>query len=450
MATVVVGIVVVLAGRGTAQPAEEVVDPVSPSGLDHYAQGGVVVDGIAYFTSDDGGCIPTARTDAYPSVVAFDLSTFRTVRRYPFGKTYDSSPFLFQKRDGTWLVVAHEHKNKRTVAVQRDTGRIAWTGEANQPGAYFFGYSYFGREDGSKLILAACQNGLHAMSGETGEDVWRVQRPGTGGITPCVDQANGWVFYQSAGLVAKIRASDGRLLASTSVEKPNGCISWNTVLVDDDHGYFVATRWYGAPEWDSALRVYDKDLNLLWEHKGLPHGKKATITYAEGKLVVGSGNGWNAQYTGDRWKYLAAYSIADGHVAWKCDLRPFEYKCILNVPYFAGRFFAETQDGKDMTSKVFRINARSGELEDVIEYGCPITSCAACIIAHGMILSGDLHRDRIVATRIAEGSSTDWIGPFGNPQTHQMAASAEGDAQLVPMRELSDDDVKKQGAAEPE
>ncbi len=53
--------------------------------------------------------------------------------------------------------------------------------------------------------------------------------------------------------------------------------------------------------------------------------------------------------------------------------------------------------------------------------------------------SGDLYRDRVVATRIAEGSTADWPGPFGDPQTHQMAAPADPQARPVAMRELSDD-----------
>jgi len=144
-----------------AEEGTKIVDPGSPSGLDYYAQGGVVVDGIAYFTSTDGSYVPgVEKTAGFPSVVAFDVRTFRKLRTYAFARTYDSTPLVFQKRDGTWLVIAHEHKNKRTVAMRRDTGEVDWTSAPNQPGAYFFGYSWFQRDDGSKLILTACQNGL--------------------------------------------------------------------------------------------------------------------------------------------------------------------------------------------------------------------------------------------------------------------------------------------------
>ena len=417
---------------------EEIVDPVSPSGLRCYAQGGVVVDGIAYFTSDDGGCVKTGRTDAYPAVVAFDVNTFKKLRTYQFGKTYDSSPFPFKKRDGTWLIIAHEHVNKRTVALRRDSGEVDWKSLANQPGNYFFGHTFFERKDGTAIIFTACQNGLHAISGETGEELWWINLRSTGGITPCVDQANGWVFYQRNGQVLKLRATDGEILKTALVAKPNVCISWNTVLVNDSHGYYVATRWYGAPAWDSALRVYDADLNLVWEKTKLPHGKKSTLTYAEGKLVVGSGNAWKSDYSGDDWKHITAYAVVDGGEAWKCDLGKFDYKSILNTPYHGGHFYAETQDGAEFTSKVFRISAADGKLVDVIDFGRPVTSCATSIIAHGMILSGDLHSDGIVATRIAGNSSVDWPGPFGDRQTNQLATAASANEELVPMRELSD------------
>jgi len=423
------------ATRAPAAPSET--NPESPRGLDYYSQGGVVIDGVAYFTANDHSRRPgVERTMDFPCVVAFDLGTFKKIREYGFEYTYDSSPLVFQKRDGTWLVIAHEYKNARTVAMNRDTGKLEWTSAANQPGSYFFGYSYFVRDDGSKLLLMACRNGLHAMSSETGADVWWVKQRSTGGITPCVDQRNGWVHYQCDGKVLKIRATDGRVLKEVGVAHPDTCISWNTVLVSDTHGDFVATRWYGKPEWDSAIRVYDKDLKLVWERTKLPNGKKDTLTYADGKLVCGSGNGWSKNYTGNQWKYIAAYSITDGKVLWKCDLSKFDYSGILNVPYGDGHLYAESSCVPPQTSKCFRINAKTGKLEEVYDYSRAITSCATHLLAHGVILSGDLWEDAIVATKFAEHSKAEWPGPFGDPQTNQMAAVGGAGARLVPMKEI--------------
>jgi len=415
------------------------VDPQSESGLRWYAQGGVVVEGVAYFTAHDRfQKRGVSRTEDFPSVVAFDAHTFKKLRTYKFSYTYDSSPLVFQKKDGTWLVIAHEHKKARTLAIDRDTGEVEWTSAANQPGALFFGYSYFSRDDRSKLILMACANGLHAMSSETGEDVWWVKRRSSGGVTPCVDQQNGWIFYQSNGQVLKVRAADGWVLKSVRVDRPLFCMSWNTLLANDSHGYFVATRWYGRKEWDSAIRVFDQDLNLVWEKTGLPIGKKATLTYADGKLVSGSGNHWHAEYKGDEWKYIAAYTIGTGELDWKCDLSEYAYVYVANVPYYNGFFYATTKDYFDrpVTSKVFRINGADGDLEEVLDYGRPISACAPYIIARGRILCGDCWEDGTAVVKIADNSSVDWPGPFGDPQTNQMALAHEPGAKLVPMQEI--------------
>ena len=430
-------VIVLLASPVLAQQNTDCVNPTSDLGVEFYAQGGVVVDGIAYFTSDDGDYVPTGlRSSDFHSVVAFDVHTLQKVRTYHSSQTYDSSPFLFQKRDGTWLVIAREHENQRTVAFQGDNGQLEWTSADNQPGSYFFGYSSYRLDDGTQLILMACRNGLHAMSGETGEDLWRLKQRSTGGVTPCVDQQRGWIFYQCNGQVLKVRATDGSVLKSATVGTPNACISWNTVLVEDGYGNFVATRWYGKSEWDSAIRVYDNDLNLVWERTGLPIGKKDTLTYVDGKLVTGSGNHWSKKYEGDAWKYVAAYSITDGSIIWKCDLSDIPYESLFNLPYFNGYFYAETTGGKYGSSKLLRIRASDGALVETLDYGRSISSCAPCIIAHGRVLSGDLGEDRIVVTEIAENSKADWPGPFGHPQTNRFALTDEPGATLVPMKEI--------------
>ena len=220
-----------------------------------------------------------------------------------------------------------------------------------------------------------------------------------------------------------------------SVASPRTCISWNTVLTNDSHGSFVATYWYDG-NWKGAIRVFDLNLKLAWEKAGLPSGKKHTLTYADGKLVIGSGDGWVTYARGD-WKYIAAYAIQTGVVLWKCDLSTFNYQCIENVPYFNGCFYAQTDEDhtKYPSSKVFRINAADGKLEEVFDYGKTITACAPCIIADGKLFKGGLWQDRLVVVQIAEGSKLAWPGPFGDPQTNQMAARDLA-AKMVPMREV--------------
>jgi len=90
----------------------------------------------------------------------------------------------------------------------------------------------------------------------------------TGGITPCVDQARGLVFYQRDGQVLKVSANTGQVLKTANVASPVGTAAWNTVLVNDSHGSYVATYWYGNNMWDGAVRVYDENLNLVWQKDG--------------------------------------------------------------------------------------------------------------------------------------------------------------------------------------
>ncbi|HID22327.1 MAG TPA: hypothetical protein EYP14_07990 [Planctomycetaceae bacterium] len=119
---------------------------------------------------------------------------------------------------------------------------------------------------------------------------------------------------------------------------------------------------------------------------------------------------------------------------WKCDLSRFDYSAIANLVFFNGFLYGENGGSPPQTTKCFRIDAATGELAEIYDYGRMITSCATQIIAHGKILSGDLWQDRIVVTRIAEGGRSDWPGPFGDPQMHQMRI-LDPDARLVPMRE---------------
>jgi hypothetical protein len=156
----------------------------------------------------------------------------------------------------------------------------------------------------------------------------------------------------------------------------------------------------------------------------------------DGKLVTGSGNHWSKKYEGDKWKYVAAYSISDGAILWRCDLSAIPYESLFNLPYFNGHFYAETTGGQYGASKLLRIRASDGALVETLDYKRSISSCAPCIIAHGKVLSGDLGEDRIVVTQIAEKSKADWPGPFGHPQMNQFALADEPEATLVPMKEV--------------
>ena len=124
------------------------------------------------------GCVQSRRLQGHQGGIPFRRRT--TARRWSSG----------ERTDG-WILLAHEHKKARTIAVDRDTAEVLWTSEANQPGAYFFAYSYYECDDGTRLILMACKNGLHAMSLETGEDRWWCKVADDGGITALCRPAAG-------------------------------------------------------------------------------------------------------------------------------------------------------------------------------------------------------------------------------------------------------------------
>ena len=84
----------------------------------------------------------------------------------------------------------------------------------------------------------------------------------------------------------------------------------------------------------------------------------------------------------------------------------------------------------------------NGKLEEVFDYGRAITSCATHIIAHGKIFSGDLWDDGIAVSEVANGSTAEWPGPFGDPQTNQNAITEEESVRQVPIREITEKDVE--------
>ena len=97
----------------------------------------------------------------------------------------------------------------------------------------------------------------------------------------------------------------------------------------------------------------------------------------------------------------------------------------MNIPYFNGYFYAETQDTYGFKSKIFKINSENGNVEEVLEHGKSINSCAPVVIANGYMFSGDLHSDKIIVTKLEDNVISNWKGPFGNPQTNTNSVEGE-------------------------
>lgn len=97
--------------------------PVSQNGLEHYSQGGVVFNGIGYFTGnwkdrEKGEFYRKSRN--FPYVVSFDVQTFQKIRTYAFEDTYDSTPLLLETQDGrnlSWLMNILVHGPKLSMPI---------------------------------------------------------------------------------------------------------------------------------------------------------------------------------------------------------------------------------------------------------------------------------------------------------------------------------------------
>jgi len=406
---------------------------MNPVHIPGYSQGGTVVGGIAYFTansyqerlSPDGKLDHVCKREDYPYVAAIDVETMELIATYPFADTYDSSPLVIRNRDGRWLVLAHEYAHARTVAMRQEDAAIEWISEANQPGGMFFGYAYYRKENGDTTVLASVKNGLHAMSLETGRDEWFF--PLAGGVTPCVDQKGGTVYFQTKGMLLKIRAETGEIMKSVSVSQPSGCVCWNTVWADDAYGCHVVTYWYSPEPFGSAIRVFDEELNLVWESKRLPMSKKATLAYHGGLIYAGCGDHWQKepylQLQDGRWKTIRAYRIQDGRIEWELDLRGYGFSCIPNIIYCNGRIIAESQTNlSHLGHHLFTADAGTGSLLSHEYKETPANSCGVPLLTAGKLFSGDLVSDSVLITEIDTGHCTDWIGAFGNAQTNDMCA----------------------------
>lgn len=386
-----------------------------------YSQGGIVVDGTAYLAANQDS--QNIKPDNYPFVASFDLS-YTLERQYVFENTYDSTPLIMTRRDGRRLILAHEYQKSRTKAIDLATGETVWLSPDNQPGQSFFGYSYFQKSDGTFLILVEARNGLHAISLETGEEVWWVKR--SKGVTPAVDQQRGIVYYQSRGHLDKIDAITGQILATKKIDVFAGQYSTATMLVNDKSGYHVVTFWYDRPPYDSSIRVYDENLNVQWEKTNLAGGPKTTLSYGNGRVYFGAGD-FSFPYSQNDtlWKYLSAFDVQTGDVLWSTNFASYAYDSIPNVIYVNEMVIAETQSREYSHHFIFVLDAKDGRILKSFDAGVPASSCSPPLFSGGKLYSGNLYLDSFGVFELGYGKNTDWLGAFGDPQLHHMAAPPE-------------------------
>ena len=149
-----------------------------------------------------------------------------------------------------------------------------------------------------KYILVQASNspgGLHCLNLETGAQLWWFDPQSNFlGLTPAVDQANGFIYYQTRNRLWKINALNGALLDYVALTSAGSMGSGNTILINDAHGYFVTQCSYTEEAYGGVVKVFDANLDFVWEATGLNLCLKTVMAYNDGVLYVPIGNEWPA------------------------------------------------------------------------------------------------------------------------------------------------------------
>lgn len=235
---------------------------------------------------------------------------------------------------------------------------------------------------------------------------------------------------QIARKMLKLDAVTGSIIAQVTIPSAAGDAftlgSWNTVFVDDAYGEFIVTKWSNHNTWDAvnsaSIMVFNAGLQLVWQADNLPSGKKHSVTYFDGKVVLGLGNHaqtdphQTADPTG-AWKQLKAYDVRDGSIVWSTDLSAAGFDgSLFNVLHFNGLLVADTQYSYTSSDKVFVFNAQSGALLETFDLGVTATSCAPSIFANGKLYTGDLLGHKTHVVEVLNGFQFDWANAWGDGQ----------------------------------
>jgi PQQ-like domain len=386
---------------------------------------GIVRNGVGYFQDSNG-----------KEVKAVDLDSFEELWKYNFSDLYDVSPMVEKTMNGTWLMIEHERANGRLKALYLADGKEAWTSDNNIPYIGGTGFNYYINKKGLTVVLAKGSNGLHALSIEDGKELWFAPAQSWFSTIPAVDQKNRWIYSQSFEIAEKIDAETGKVIRS-AYRIPEAMTSHsNTLLVDDNHGYYVATVNWNGSVLNGDLSVYDSTLKLVWKKNRFVE-RLSSISYHDGTLFSAQCGGWyeseQSETAKHQWKYITAYDIQNGNVKWNLSLAKYNYINIHDVVYCNNYLYALT-DNTGLSVKenrlLFRIRASDGFLEEVLNFGFPLSICASPLISGGKLFEAG------VPTRLGDGDKCDWYGQYGVPQLNQNAADDKAVIILSKMKNL--------------
>jgi len=373
---------------------------------------GNIRNGTGYFQDANG-----------TNVTAVDPDSFEELWTYKFEDMYDVSPMVEKTTDGTWLIIEHERANSRVRALYLSDGKEAWCSDNNIPYIGGTGLNYYISKNGLTIVLAKGSNGLHALSVEDGSELWFTPAQSWFSTIPAVDQKNRWIYSQSFERVEKFDAETGRLIKSVYT-KPDAITSHsNTLLVDDEYGYFIATANWNGNLLNGDISVYDSTLNLIWKRQRFIE-RLSSLCYHDGTLFSSQCGGWyvfqNELTDKTSWKYITAYEIRNGNIRWNLDLSEYNYSNIHDVIYCNNYVYAITDNTGSALKEnrlLFRIRAEDGYLEEVFDFGFPKSICASPVISNGKLFEAG------IVTYLGEGEKCDWYGQYGVRQLNHNAAS---------------------------
>lgn len=291
-----------------------------------------------------------------------------------------------------------------------------------------------------KNILVQASNspgGLHCLNLETGIQLWWFDpQSNMFGITPAVDQTNGFIYFQTRNRLWKINALNGALLDSVVLTNASGMASGNTILVDDVHGYFVTQCSYVDEAYGGVVKVFDSNLDLVWQVTGLNLSPKVVMAYYDGVLYVPTGNTFVYEYVGDWYNGelenagVKAYDITDGTPLWTfvCDPEKIfvleGHRGVIDVLYCNGYLFFKTV--ANGTTEAYCINASDGTLaKKLIDNTGQHENCAPCAFSGGRLYEGSLVANAIKVYQFGTGDYKDWNIYGSTPQLNHNVAHVD-------------------------
>ena len=355
---------------------------------------------------------------------------------------YDVSPMVEKTQDGTWLIIEHERARGRVKARYLADGEDAWVSDNNIPYIGGTGFNYYVNKDGLTVILAKGSNGLHALSIDDGSELWFTPAQSWFSTIPAVDQKNRWIYSQSFERVEKLDAESGKVIRSKYTVPESMTTHSNTLLVDDEFGYFIATADWNGNVLKGDVTVYDSTLEIAWKKDRFIE-RLSSICYHKGMLFSAQCSGWyqyeNKLIGKHDWKNITAFDIRNGDVKWNLSLAKFDYDNIHDVVYCNNYLYAITDNTGLMIKKsrlLFKIRAADGFLEEVLDFGLPISICASPVISNGKLFEAG------IPTLLGEGEKCDWYGQYGVRQLNHNAADDKTVSRFKKMENLQFNAVK--------